>query len=58
VFVMFKRLHGRDAYGGNGIGLALCKRVVEMHGGDLWVEEGDGGGSVFRFTLPLAAGRA
>lgn len=54
VFVMFKRLHGRGAYGGNGIGLALCKRIAELHGGAVWVEDAPGGGSVFRVTLVAA----
>lgn len=52
IFGMFQRLHSRSAYPGTGIGLALCKRIVERHGGRLWVEPADGGGSVFRFTLP------
>lgn len=52
IFGMFQRLHPRSAYPGTGIGLALCKRIVERHGGRLWVEPADGGGSVFRFMLP------
>jgi len=50
VFGMFARLHARPE--GIGVGLAVCRRVVEAHGGRIWVEPGDGGGSAFRFTLP------
>nr|WP_281375161.1 ATP-binding protein [Aquabacterium terrae] len=55
IFVMFQRLHPRSAYPGTGIGLALCKRIVERHGGRLWVEPAEGGGAVFKFTLPRPA---
>jgi signal transduction histidine kinase len=53
VFLPFKRLHGRDIPG-SGIGLALCRRIVEQHGGRIWVEREEGGGSVFRFSVPSA----
>ncbi|HEY3190338.1 MAG TPA: ATP-binding protein [Solirubrobacteraceae bacterium] len=56
IFKMFGRLHPVDTYPGTGIGLALAKRIVEGHGGQIWVEPAPGGGSVFSFTLPAAVG--
>jgi signal transduction histidine kinase len=52
VFEPFKRLHGGDSYFGSGMGLSICKRVVERHGGKIWVEPADDGGSKFHFTIP------
>jgi signal transduction histidine kinase len=52
IFAVFKRLHGREAYPGSGIGLSICKRIVERHKGRIWVEPNDGGGSRFCFTMP------
>jgi PAS domain S-box-containing protein len=55
VFRMFQRLHDRESFEGTGIGLAICRKIVERQGGQIWAADREGGGTVFGFTLPAVA---
>lgn len=56
IFGIFQRLHGRDSYPGSGIGLAIARKIVELHGGTIWADSGPGGGCEIHFTIPTERG--
>jgi signal transduction histidine kinase len=57
IFIMFERLHGQDRYSGDGMGLAICRRIVEQHGGRIWAESEPDRGAIFSFSLPAMPSR-
>ncbi len=58
IFQIFQRLHSREEYDGSGIGLALCHKIIDRHGGTIWIASAEGKGTTFHFTLPAVRGRA